>query len=759
VVTAQSGALPSVRIDFANSPIEVSDVFSIGDLVRLVGFSPSYVNGVQFRVTFVSETRLVAALVGSSGSFVNGAAITAGTSTNAAYVQFWSPTTSTKGILPATFNPSTYFHRGTDTQTAGSIIEAVEGVGNVPGYRGVAYQELDDFNVTRFGGGVGPQTEALIEPDSGMTWPLALQLVCERGGVPAEFVDTTDVPDDNFEGMYLRGNVPAAQNLQGMLLVKQVATQDRDGVLCFSAIDNLDVVQVVNGEDVSDLGANIDGAEVDDAKLAFSDAAPEDSPTSIGIRHQDPDNFYAAGYQTFGVRNPGAVTEENRQEIDLSNVVLTRRQANGLATTIMRRSHINARTVRMQLPANHLHVLENDLLTVTTDEGDDITVRVTRRDVGSNFLVQITGVQEELDLAVSGSPAQSGAGLTNRIPQRLPPVVGRVLDIPPLRDVDSYEPGFLLVAGPEGSGAWAGCTVYRTIDGGANWVQVAAIANKGSIGTTTDTLNAAVPSETHGTNSVTWDAVSSFTVEFSSLSALPLVTVTEQEVLDGANWFLLRDANGEIEVVGAREVVQNTATNYTFSYLLRGLRGTIAGAAVDKVDGAEVTHITDAADTCAVWVSAAGLETNRVQEFRFVPPGEDVSDATSIPANATWRNCTPFPVRDVTKTINGTTSVRFEVDHWTRRAVQVGSVGPYPLDEPYEEYRIDLWSEAGTAIVYRRTITSRGTGSPTLRDKWVDFSEAECTAAGYTLGPGETFWVDVVQTGDYGESRSNLRSI
>lgn len=757
VAVLNAGGIRRVILSYPSLPKALSDIFAIDDEIVLAGFSPSYINGVKLRVSYVSASGMRADVVTGSPPFIDNDPITAGTSTNAATISFWNPPTSTNGILPAGFVPSDNFHEGDDTQTAGSIIEAIEGVGNVSGYRGVAYQELDSFNVTRFGGGVGPQTEALIEVDASMTWPRAFQIVCERGGVPEEFVSTEGVFDEPFEGMLLRGYVPAAQSLQDMLLAKQVATQDRDGVLCFSAIENLDAVQVVNGtgDEVSDLAAYIDGEQPADSKLGFDDASPEDSPTSVAVRHQDPDNFYAAGYQVFGIRNPGAPEGENRQEIDLSNMVMTAKQGTDLATTIARRAYVNSRTVRMQLPASYLYLLENDLLTVTTDEGEDLTVRVIRRDIGSNFLVQVTGVVEDVDLAVSGSPVQSGAGITNRIPQRLPPVVGRALDIPPLRDIDSFEPGFWLAAGPQGAGAWAGCSVYSSTDSGGRWELIGQVTQKAGIGSLETSLPAAAPSETHGLDAITWDAVNTFDVEFESLGQLPLVTVAESFVLDGWNWLLLESDDGTKEIVGARDVTQNTATNYTFGYLLRGLRGTAGGISTSRAAGARVTAVGHLADDGGVWISGTGVSSMRSREIRFVPPGADVSDVESVALNATWRNCSPFPVRDITKTINGTTSVRFEVDHWTRRVVPVGSTGPYALDEAYEEYRFDLWNVAGTAIVHRRTITSRGTGSPTLRDKWVDFSSAECTAAGYTLGPGETFIIDVVQIGDYGESPSN----
>lgn len=722
------------------------EVFQPGDIVRGV-----YLNGgpgpMRVQSTGTNTIRLINQPPGTHTGSVH-----TGTATEWPRIEFWAPSTSTNGIFPVGFDPTAYFHRGTDSQTPGSVIEAVEGVGNVPAYRGVAYQELPRFNVTRFGGGVGPQTEVLQEVEIGMTWPRAIVEICVRGGVPAEFVDVSGVTDAALEGMYVQGPIPAAQDLMGILLSRQIATQDRDGVQVFADIDNLDVVQIRHSADMTDLGVNSAPGQ----ELAFDEVSLEDLPSSIAVRFQDPDNFYAPGYKPFSLRNPSAPDQIVHQEINLYNIALSSSEAESIAATILRRAHVNSRTVRCQLPIRYLHLLENDLLTVTTDDGEDLLVRIIRRDVGSNFIVQVTAVQELLNLSVSGSPAQPPRRGTG-VPQRLAPVVARVLDIPPLYDENGLTPGVWLVAGAN-TGQWAGCSVYRSLNGGSDWEFVTALSHQAMLGVLETDIAAAAPCETHGSSTVTWDASGTFDVTFTSMGQLPLFSSTEQGVIDGWNWFLLESDDGTIEIVGARDVVQNSATNYTLSYLLRGMRGT---KPIVRLSGARVTCVGILPANGGTWLPMTGLGDSRGQTFKFVPPGEDVSDTDPISAALVWRNCSPFPVRNVVKAINGTTSVRFTVDHWTRRVLTVGSTGPYALDEPYEEYRFDLWDAARTTIVLRKTITSRGTGSVSLRDKWVDFTAAEVNSAmaGYTLGPGETFWIDVVQIGEYGESPSNLQEL
>lgn len=732
-------------------------VFFPGDAIRLSGFLPAALN-VQLEVDRTSATQiwLRRPLPLNAIPFSTATPFMAGTATNNGIIAFNTTKLFPDGLFPATFIPADHFHGGASDQTADATIEAAEGVGNVPGFRGIAYQVYEDFNTTIFGGSIPPQMTALVEADSAMTWRDAIVETCRQRGIEPDFMDVEGVVPIPFEGMFLRGSTPGIQALQPMMVAQQLVTQERDGTIAFFHIDNADAVQIRNGAAYSDF-ISPDGV---DAKIAYEDAADADLPTSIGIRHQDPDTQYTEGYQLYGVRNPSASDAENRQEIDLSNLVLTRKQAANLAGTLMRRAYINSRQIRMQLPASYLHVLENDLLTVTDDDGNDLTVRVIRRDIGANFLVQVTAVVEEVALDVVGSPVQSNAGNVNRPPVRLAPIIGRVLDIPPIRDAEAFTPGLVLCAGAMGDGPWAGCSVYRSINAGADWVLVGTLSFQSTVGHSSSILAAASPSETLGSAVPVWDAVSTLDIDVDSFgTTFPLVSTDEAAVLGGLNWFTVRREDGTTEIIGARDIVQNSETSYTLSYLLRGIRGTYTASSTDAGIGSEVTGISFLSASDGLFHDLSGLVTTRTLEFRFVPPGYDVSDVESVALTANWQNCLPFPVRDITKAINGSNDVRFTVDNWTRTNVPISQVGPYPMDETYETYRFDLYDPTGTGLRYSRTISAEGTGTPTLRDKWVEFTAAEITLAGYTPGPSETFFIDVVQVGDYGDSPSVLQEL
>lgn len=749
-------------------------VFKQGQAVNLTSFTWSYDNVTYYplsvgpgTVVSTSEDSIRVALSGVSwASTVQSIVYLADASaTDIMTIEPIGPIPTTAGdLFPSTYDTDANFHSGTETQGEDAVLVASLGTGNVSAYRGVSYLALDDLRAAQFGDAMPFELSALLDIDDGLTWSEAFVLLAERGGIAREFVDAGDVTPKPFDGFYTRGAVTGVTNLMPLLIAGQVSTQERDGILAFQDIEAADVVQIENGADFSDMGATVGTSEPAE-KLSFSHSAREDLPTSIGIRHQDQDNQYADGYQHFGIRNPSASDGENRQEFDFSNLVMTRREARDLCATVMRRAWINSTKVEMVLPAAYADLLENDLITFTDDDGRDFTARIIQRDIGTNFLVKIEAVVEDVDLIVSGSPIQSAAATPPSQLVTPPNLTAVVMDLPPLEDAHAYTPGLYVAACANGSGHWAGCTVYRSVDSEATWEQVGVLGAQHGIGTLDSALGPYSPAETNGSSTLTWQdtgALGYFGLTFENVGDVPFVTSDENGVAQlRNNWLAIFDTNGDYEIVGVRDIVQNDATNFTCSHLLRGLRGTWRRAATSHAAGSRVVNLTQLLQYgSALWVPSPGAVAPATVSFRFVPPGKDLADVQSVSVVATWRSVAPFDVRTLTKSIGASPfQARFTTEHWTRTNLPLGSTGPYPLDESYEEYKFTIYSPNGQQARRVFTITSRGTGASALRDKYVDYSAAAQILDGYTPSGSTTFWVDVQQVGDFGTSRSTKRLI
>lgn len=726
-------------------------------IVRLVNYptagysSPIYNARYTFTQTLpISETiRIVQALPGS---------IAIRCANNTGVIEKWNE----QGYEGRMFvsNPGDWFYQGTDQQIENGIILKTKNTGQVPGYRGLAYQMLEQWDLsTYFGNQVPPIVEAIIEPDALMTIPQAILEICERAQSQDLKFDTQGVNVAPFEGYWTQGAIPTVTALQPLLTAYQIAAQERNDTLVFFNIENADVVQIENGATFSDLGVQ-SGADTpfagDKIKITQRDVA--DLPTSIGITHQDPDQQYAQGYQHFKQRQPSPLPSANEQNVNLDNIVLSRKQARNLAGTIMRRAWVNATALEFQLPVAYMELLENDLVTLTNDDGQDFTARIIRREVGNNFVVNVYAVVEDVALAVRGSPVQGPSDIVIGV-NNPTDVTARILDIPPLVDGDAFVPGYY-VGGS--SPAWQGAIVYESRDGGSNWTQVATLNTQCGMGTTTTSLASGTPGD--GIGSIVYDTSNSFTVAVDNVGPLGfLVSVTEPDVEAGVNWMLVQDG-ANWEILGARDVTDNGNGTYTFSYLLRGLRGTYDSATTTKAVGSKVTflysaRLLGALQFVPVNLSAASLPTTI--QVKVVASGQALIDVTAETVTLDCWNARPMPGKLFTTELDvGTYDRTFVFENWTRLQTPVGSGGPFNLDESFEGYRVRIYNPSGTTLMRTKTISSQSTGTNRIRgDRSVPYPAAEQTADGYTPGALTTFKVERMELGDFGEGRSWMETV
>lgn len=663
-------------------------------------------------------------------------------------------------------DPANWFYRGDDDQVESEIILKTETSGEVPGFRGMAYQMLQQWDLsTYFGNQVPPIVETIIEPDSLMIVTQAVLKICERAQSKDLKFDTTGVDPQPFEGYWTQGAIPTVTALQPLLTAYQIAAQERNDTLVFFNIENADVVQIENGATFSDLGVQ-SGADTpfagDKIKITQRDVA--DLPTSIGVTHQDPDQQYAQGYQHFKQRQPSPLPSANEQNVNLDNIVLSRKQARNLAGTIMRRAWVNATALEFQLPVAYMELLENDLVTLTSYEdetytnGQDFTARIIRREIGNNFVVNVYAVVEDVALAVRGSPVQGPSDIVIGTPDATD-VTARILDVPPLVDGDAFVPGYY-VGGS--SPSWQGAIVYESRDGGSNWTQVATLNTQCGMGTTTTSLASGTPGD--GIGAVTFDTVNSFTVAVDNVGPLGfLITVTEADVEAGWNWMLVEDG-ANWEILGARDVTDNGDGTYTFDHLLRGLRGTFDSAATTKAAGSKVTFLYRARDLGAlqfvpVNLSAASLPATI--QVKVVASGQALIDVTAETVTLDCWNARPMPGRMFSTDLDlGTYDRTFTFAPWTRLQTAVGGGGPYNLDETFEGYSVRIYDPTGATLMRTKTISSGPTGANRIRGI-VEFvyTAAEQTTDGYTPGPSETFKVERVQLGDFGEGRTWMEDV
>jgi len=747
-----------------------ADIFNTGDEVYVhnTWFTSGFVGGphlissaILCRVTYLvgnevgiypvnpsalSQSQWPAQVgVGNNISFNSGP-------TNWPRIVYANPQFLATPFFPPGFVPKDHYHEGSDTQLEDSIIAAGIGVGNAPAYRGVAYQSIEQFRVTTFGGQLPYSLEAIIRPDLAMTWAQAMYEVLRRAGIPSAAIDVTGVNLAPFLGYYIRGFVPTITSIQPLLIAKQIVAQERDGKLCLFQIENADVTQIQNGPAFSDLGAHIYGEQRADDKILTEDGAEEDLPTSVGVRHQDPDNILSPGYQPFGIRNPTGPTYENRQEIDVSTLVLSRKDAKNLATTTVRRAWVNNRKHGWALTACYIDQAENDVETLTDDNGNVVTARVVQRDFGANYIVKCTALREDLSLAVSGSPVQSAAGQSPPTVAMPAVFISVVLDVSSLANEENQAPMLRFACCATPGGHWSGGRLFESTDG-SNYTPVGFVADESVMGLLVgDTPSVAGSSETYGSPVVTFfTAPVDVTFEHEGVFGVQSTSQVEAQYVQ-RNWCAIVDAvTGEVEIAAFTIATLVSPGTYTLDGWLRGLRGTRVAV---RPALSRLVMLGPTWEYPTLTRTYPGLSQIASLSFRFVPAGRTIEEVDTVQVVATWRNCRPLPVRKLVKTIGPSPfDARFETEHWTKEHLPVGQLGPYAMDEPFEGYKFSIYDPTGTSVRRVKFLQAQpGTGSTTIRDKWVDYTAAEQTADGYTPGPSETFWVEVQQIGFLGQT-------
>jgi hypothetical protein len=652
------------------------------------------------------------------------------------------------GFFPATFNPLDHYREGSDTQTALDLMVDKLGVGEVPAYRGVAIQGIDDFYVNDFGNQLPFSLEALIDVDQDMTWQEAIVTVCERGNVPPHVVETSGVDSVPFDGMYIRGANVTGVALQPLLIARQIVTQERDGTLSFFEIKNAEVVAIENNG-ISHLGAIRYGDAREDNNITRRHAAVEQLSTSVGVRHQDPDNQYADGFQHFGLRNPRGVDHAKESTVNLNTLVLSRRDARNLCATLLRREWINSTQFEVVLPRCYLYLLENDCITGTDDDGTDFVGRIIQRDIGANLLVKLVCLEEVLEDIVAGSPPQPAYENPSFVPKPIPlfhPVF--IVTSSSLSDGETDQPG-VYVAVPRTGPVWTGATVYESEAGAGDWTPIATFSTPSVVGYIDEPLPADPEAFVAG---IRWPNGPTVGIEQPHVRIFHggMESVTDEQVAAGENWIAVYNPETDgWEVIGISEATQDPVdpSIWYLSIAYRGMRGTLAHSLHEKPRGTPFVVLST-----AQFIPYPGNRSARQMAYKAVPPTGVIADAPPTAVRLRAVNATPSPVRKLTKTLDGSNNATISVALRGSRLNQpeLDFESEHPMQETGEEFVFVIYDPTGALIRRRKRLLFRGSGLMLQRDRSVVYTAAEQAEDGYT--PGAGVWLAVQQVGQYGTS-------
>lgn len=310
-------------------------------------------------------------------------------------------------------------------------------------------------------------------------------------------------------------------------------------------------------------------------------------------------------------------------------------------------------------------------------------MRIVKKDDSKPGLLKLEAVFED-----SAIYTQSGAAVgSGTIPVQtifMPsPTILEFLDIPLLRDMDD-DAGFYVAACGQRSN-WAGCVIYKSLDGGQSYSELTTLTEPSNIGSTTTALG-----NFSGGNS--FDELNRVTVQLFYGS---LANATELEVLNGANGAVI--GNELIQFKTATLVAANT---YELSGLLRGRRGTEWAIATHAV-GNRFVLVSKAS-----WhrISASSAEIGLQRNYKAVSFGMTLQQTASRAFTNAAAGLECYSVVEVGVGGITTSDVTFT---WKRRSRISGEWRDYtevPLSEATESYEIEIWNSTYTTL--KHTIAS-----------------------------------------------------
>lgn len=611
------------------------------------------------------------------------------------------------------------FYDGSSTQVhTGTVIEDIEGADVVENWRGISGVLLKGLKLNDTGGQISDFRAVVASDSSAVDLADVVEDVC---------TNYEDIRGAQIDTSGVSGTVPgyatlptnAREMLEPLMVAYDLMAQERDQKIYFFTRDNAPEVAVTKG----DLAAHVAG---DDAPRTFTveDQWDLEIPKKITVQYLDADLDYEQGSQS-----ETALDAENDDEkiLDLS-LVLTGAEARAVAAKVRWMLEGNRHRVKGQLPPSYIHIQENDVLTWTDDDSYEWNVLLDRVDRQWDGIVAFEGVEENVSALDFPRTADDPEGFTPDLIYTPPDLELVVADIAPLNNDHLETPGIVWgTAAADANATFLEATLYKSADG-TTFERVDSTDFEAVVGLATSELGDALPE--------IWDETNTVDVEIAHGT---LENATAAEVLVyRANYALIGD-----EVIAFRTATA-TASGYTLSGLLRGLRGSERW--VDKHVANERFMLLSGSAIRFHPVTAG--EVGSTLYWKAVPTGATVADhdAQSATFNGnTVKPWSPWNVWQDRRDSSVWTAGSFIT--WTRRTRELTTVlGPKGLIEPFERYRIQILDAPGGNVV-------RGPKTVSGTSRWF-YSDSQQSSDGFSppveLDVQIEQWSEILQ--DWGHS-------
>lgn len=588
---------------------------------------------------------------------------------------------------------SAVLHRGIETQVPDSLMEGREGIGNVPGYRGISYLVFDEMDLRDFGNRV-PQISVEITCSKTKLCNIIKDIIGRSGLDPANVHFT---PYEHFNVV-----VPGYAALNTGTY--RAALEPLQAAYFFDIVESRGVVRCIargQGEvievDPDYIGAYENNSLVDLVKV---DRGQElDLPRSVSVSYTNAGNDYQAG--TVEIMR---VCTESRNKVSISvPIAISNNHAMDIAEKTLVETWIGRTNYQIQLPMKYAYLMPGHIIN-TVINGKSIRALVTKTTFGRPGIVKVEAVEtgatvymdtdSQIQEDVSVAPAPSASTVTLRI-----------FDTNLLVDnAEPYRPYFAVHGSP-----FYGATILRSNDGGVTYSEFTEAPRLSVLGVADTVLS---PGQ-----SLYWDETN--TVDVTVFEGGRLSSAVELAVLNGVNAALLGT-----EIIQFKTATLIDKNKYRLSGLLRGRRGTETEMG-NHVQGEAFTLI-NANTTLQLPLPNGALGVRQYVRYgaSTVTAESDLYKNTSfVHTGKAYKPYAPCHVK-------GTRNEVFDIAiTWIRRT-RIGGMwsdhSDVQLGEDFEKYEVDIMDGS---TVKRTLVTTTTMVNYTASQQISDFGSTKSSVA------------------------------
>lgn len=588
------------------------------------------------------------------------------------------------------------FYHGSATQLADPTIEAIEGSGNVPAYRGTCYLVFDSLPLADYGNRIPQVTATLTKSLSDTSTDLGTLIkdIARLGGIDPAKVDTSRLVGTDVSGYLGIGLGKPRQSLENLMEFYLIDVREVGGVLEF--FFRKDATKVT---------------------IPISDIVVSDSnPTGIDILRRQPEemlsqvlvSYVDSGreYNEASVPSQKVPNQPDNINTIAAPLVVGTSFAQNLANVILQEDYAARESIQFSLPLTYRTIQCGDVVELVVED-KSYSFKVTAREIGKELTLQAVGVSTTI---YEDQTFADGEDIIK--PDNTPTATTlEFLEFPLLpteTDLD-FQPKIGVYQSP-----WfGGVNIYKE-DGSGGHNLNTQVLFPATMGVTTEPFGKGV---TH-----VWDDTNTLTVQLQN-PADSLASLSDLSVLNGANLVAVLTPSGEYEMLQFSNATLNMDGTYTLSRLLRGRLGTEYYMGDPTPIGSTFVVVTPSR---LGRLNIAEDQIEVQQDLRYGPFGSAISDPVYTDESYTpiGKYARPYAPVQLTKTLNGldwdlswVRRTRYSGDSWAQVEV--------PLNEETETYQIDILD--GVTVVRTITVHDATTYTYTEADQITDFGSAQGT--------------------------------